>query len=164
MKTGITDITRNVIVISRSFNELASEEGLRYLKQALSGALAQRVRGFGILMNRFAVGIMSLQPNETFRHALQERSAATAMGNAAAERVRPMLDQLNDQDQRKAFLTLVMQIAAAVAKNGQSPDILFPSAEDFLSGAELGRTGQGPMGSNMRRVSPPRRPDSVAGD
>ncbi|HEX5808211.1 MAG TPA: SPFH domain-containing protein [Anaerolineales bacterium] len=165
VKTGITDIARNVIVISRTFDELATEAGMRYLKQALSGALAPRVRGFGILMNRFAVGIMSLQPNETFRQALQERSAATAMGNAAAERVRPMLDQLNDHDQKKAFINLVMQIASAVAKNGQSPDILFPHSEEFLSEAELGRNnGRDPLSSNMRRVSPPRRPDSIAGD
>jgi regulator of protease activity HflC (stomatin/prohibitin superfamily) len=162
VKTGITDLVRNVIVISRSFDELVSDVGLSYLKQALSGALALRVGSFGILMNRFAVSIMSLQPNKTFQQALQERSAAKAFGNAAAERVRPIFEQLNDQDQRKAFLTLIMQIAAAVARNGQSPDIMLPYLDDFLAG---GGNGQGSVNSNLRRVSPsPRRPDSIAGD
>lgn len=160
VKTGLTDLARNVIVISRSFDELVSDAGLSYLKQALSGALAARVKSFGILMNRYAVSIMSLQPNETFRQALQERSAAKAFGSAAADRVRPIFEQLNDQDQRKAFLTLIMQIAAAVARNGQSPDIMLPYLDDFLAG---GGNGLGPAGSNMRRVSP-RRPDSIAGD
>jgi len=161
VKTGITDLVRNVIVISRTFDELATDAGLSYLKQALSGALAQRVQAFGILMNRFAVSIMSLQPNKVFLQALQERSAARALGNAAADRVRPIFEQFNDQDQRKAFLTLLMQIASAVAKNGQSPDIMLPNLDDFL----LGGNGQAPTNSNMRRVSPsPRRPDSVAGD
>lgn len=165
VKTGITDLARNVIVISRTFDELSTGAGLAYLKQALSGALALRVRGFGILMNRFAVSIMSLQPNETFQQALQERSAAKAFGNAAADRIRPVFEQFKDQDQKKAFLTLIMQIAAAVAKNGQSPDIMFPTWDDFLPGISIGGNGQGPMNSNLRRISsPPRRPDSVAGD
>jgi regulator of protease activity HflC (stomatin/prohibitin superfamily) len=165
VKTGITDIARNVVVIAHTFDELATDTGLAYLKQALSGALAQRARGFGILMNRFAVSIMSLQPNETFRQALQERSAAKAFGNAAADRVRPIFEEFNDKDQRKAFITLLMQIAAAVAKNGQSPDIIFPNSDDLFTGGGLGGNGKGPASSNMRRVSPsPRRPDSVAGD
>jgi hypothetical protein len=106
---------------------------------------------------------MSLQPNETFRQALQERSAAKALGNAAADRVRPIFEQFNDQDQRKAFLTLIMQIAAAVAKNGQSPDIMLPYLDDFLAGAGSGGSGLGSANSKIPRVSS-RRPDSIAGD
>jgi len=164
VKTGITDIARNVIVISRSFDELATEAGLSYLKQALSGALAQRVRGFGILMSRFAVNIMNLQPNETFQQALQDESAARSFGNAAADRIRPLFEQFSDQDQKKAFLTLVMQIAAAVAKNGQSPDIIFPNSDDYLSGGGLTGNGHDPMGPNIQGIPRSRRPRSVAGD
>lgn len=164
VKTGIADIARNVVVISRSFDELATPDGMSYLKRALSAELAHRVRGFGILMNRFAVGIMNLQPNETFQQALQEGSAAKAIGSAAAERIRPMLEQFKDQDQQKAFLTLVMQIAAAVAKNGQSPDILFPSTDHSPAGGGLSGRRYNPVEPNMPRITPDRKPKSIAGD
>ena len=65
VKTGVTDIARNAIVISRTFDELSTEAGRSYLKQALSSALAYRVRSFGILMNRYAVNIINLQPDKT---------------------------------------------------------------------------------------------------
>lgn len=164
VKTGVTDIARNVVVISRSFEELATPDGMSYLKRVLSAELARRVRGFGILMNRYAVSIMNLQPNETFQQALQEGSAAKALGSAAAERIRPMLEQFKDQDQQKAFLTLVMQIAAAVAKNGQSPDILFPGSEAPLNGAGLSGRRHNSLEPNMSRITPDRKPKSIAGD
>jgi regulator of protease activity HflC (stomatin/prohibitin superfamily) len=164
VKTGITDIARNVVVIAHAFDDLATPGGRSYLKQALSSELAHRVRAFGILMNRFAVNIMNLQPNEMFQQALQEGSAARAIGNAAAERLRPILEQFKDQDQQKALRTLVMQIASAVAKNGQSPDLFFPSSDDFLSGGSLSRDRRSPVEPHIPGVSPSRKPKSVAGD
>lgn len=164
VKTGITDIARNVVVISRSFNELATDLGMAYLKHALSSALAYRLRGFGILMNRFGVNIMNLQPNKPFQQALQEESVAKAIGNAAADRIRPLFEQFSDQGQEKAFLTLLMQIAAAVAKTGQFPDITFPNTYDFFSSGGFPEDGRSPLGSNIQRVSQTRRPRSVAGD
>ncbi len=164
VKTGITDIARNGIVISRTFDELASETGRSYLKHALSSALANRVRGFGILMNRFAVNIMNLQPNEVFQQALQDQSAAKALGSAAADRIRPLFEQFGNQNQQKAFLALILNVAAAVAKNGQSPDFILQNANDFLSGGGFSGNGHDPVGPNIKRVVQPRRPMSVAGD
>jgi regulator of protease activity HflC (stomatin/prohibitin superfamily) len=165
LRTGLTDITRNSILVARSYEEISTREGRTNLKQALSSALAQHVRGFGVLVNpRFGVTIVNLQPNEAFQQALKEESAAKTLGIAAADRIRPLFEQFKDQDQEKAFLTLVMHIAAAVAKNGQSPDIIFPSNNDFLSGGELTGTGHDPDGPSMQKISQPRRPRSVAGD
>jgi hypothetical protein len=165
VKTGITDIARNVVVISKSFDELATPEGRTYLKQALSIQLSHRVQSFGIVMNRFAVSVMNLQPNETFHQALQEGSAAKAIGSAAAERVRPMLEQFRDQDQQKAFLTLLMQIAAAVAKTGELPDIFFPDMDHSLPGGSISGRRYNPVEPNMPRISPDRKPPkSIAGD
>ena len=50
VRTGITDITRNSIIVARSYTELNTREGRSNLKQALSSALAERVIGFGILV------------------------------------------------------------------------------------------------------------------
>ena len=164
VKTGLTDIARNMIVISRTFDELTTPDGLSYLKRALSGELAHRVRGFGILMSRYAVSIMKLQPNETFQQALQEESAAKALGSAAAERIRPMLEQFKDQDQQKAFLTLIMQIAAAVARNGESPDILFPGTDQSVAGGGISGRRYNPVDPTRPRISSDHKPKSVAGD
>jgi len=165
IRTGITDIARNVIILTRSFEELATQEGRSNLKHELSSALAERVRGFGILVNpRFGVNIINLQPNETYQQALQEESIAHMIGTAAADRIQPLFEQFKDQNQEKAFLTLVMQIAAAVAKNGQSPDLIFPNNGGFLSGGGIGGNGHGPFKPNIPGMSPPRKPRSVAGD
>lgn len=164
VKTGITDIARNGIVIARSFDELASPDGMAYLKRALSAEVGQRVRAFGILMSRFAVNIMNLQPNEMFRQALQEGSAAKAIGSAAVDRLRPILEQFKDQDQQKAFVMLVMQIASAVAKTGQSPDVLLTTADHTPSSEMLIGRRHGPVEPTLPRLSSSRKPESVAGD
>jgi regulator of protease activity HflC (stomatin/prohibitin superfamily) len=168
VRTGITDVTRNMIVVSRSFAELTTPDGRSNLKQALSFQLAERVRGFGILINpRFGVNIANLQPNEAYQEALKEETVAKTIGGAAVDRIRPLLEQLGDQDQAKAFLTLVMQIASAVARNGQSPDIIFPNTNDFLAGAGIGKSRNGPDGSirqKLRETPQTGKPQSLAGD
>jgi regulator of protease activity HflC (stomatin/prohibitin superfamily) len=168
VRTGITDITRNQIVVSRSFAELTTPEGRSHLKQLLSFAIAERVRGFGILVNeRFGVSIINLQPNEAFQEALKEETVAKTVGSAAVDRLRPFFEQFGDQDQAKAFIALVMQIASAVAKNGQSPDIIFPNTNDFLAGAGIGKSNNGPNGpvrQKIQRTPQSGNPQSLAGD
>lgn len=138
--TGITEVIRNQIVVSHSFAELTGSEGCSHLKQLLSSALAQGAGAFGILVNtRFGVNIMNLQTDEAFQEALKEESVAKTIGSAAAHHIRPLFEQLDHQDQPKAFIALLMQIASAVAKNEHSPDIIFPNTNDFLAGASLGR-------------------------
>ena len=110
------------------------------------------------------MNIVNLQPNEVFQQALQDESVAKTIGSAAADRIRPLFDQFGDKDQGKALLTLIMQIAAAVAKNGQSPDIIFPNNSDFFAGGGITGNGHDPVGPNIQRISQPRRPRSVAGD
>lgn len=156
VKTGITDIARNTIILSRSFDELVSEAGRSYLKQALSSAVAHRVRSFGILMNRFAVSIMNLQPNKTFQQALQEETVAKTLGNAAAERVRPLFDQFSNKGQERAFLTLIMQMAAAVAKTGEMPIITFPNTEDHITSNGFSGNGHDSVSpSNQKKMAAP---------
>lgn len=157
VKTGITDIARNVVVISRSFDELTTEAGMSYLKQALSSALAYRVRGFGILMNRFAVSIMNLQPNKAFQQALQEESVAKTLGNAAADRVRPLFEQYSNKGQESAFLTLIMQMAAAVAKTGEMPNITFPTTDEYISSNGISGSVHDPVSPSDQKTWQPHR-------
>jgi regulator of protease activity HflC (stomatin/prohibitin superfamily) len=168
VRTGITDITRNQIVVSRSFAELTTPQGRSNLKQLLSSALAERVSGFGILVNaRFGVNIINLQPNEAFQNALKEETVAKTIGSAAVGRLRPLFEQFSDQDQAKAFMALVMQIASAVARNGQSPDIIFPNTNDVLAGAGVGKSNNGSTDTvrqKIQRTPQSGNPRSLAGD
>lgn len=163
VRTAVNDVARNMVLISRTFNELNSKEGRTYLKATLSSEVAERVRGFGIFINpRFGVNIANLQPNEEFRKALMEESAAGAVGSAAVTRMGPLLDRIVEQKQEKAVYMLIMQIASAVAKTGTIPDVLFPNPNDYPAGGISQDTGQG----SVLPGYPPtgRRPRSIAGD
>jgi hypothetical protein len=155
-------------VVSRSFAELTSLEGRRNLKQLLSFTLAERVRGFGILVNpRFGVNSINLQPNEAFQAALKEGSVTRTIGGAAVDLMWPPFEQFSDQDQAKAFIALVIQIASAVAKNGHSTDIIFPNTNDFFAGAGVGKSNNGPNGpvhQKIQRTPQSGNPQSLAGD
>jgi len=166
IRTAINDIARNVIFITKSFEELISREGRSFLKETLSTALVERVRGFGILLNpRFGVNIVNLQPNEEYRQALMEESAAKAIGSAAAIRLGPLLEQFHEQKRDKAIFALIMQIASAVAKNGQSPDIIFPSTDDYPEGGVIQGNGKDSILPNLSGFPiTSRRPKSFAGD
>jgi len=154
VKTSITDIVRNVVVISRTYYELTSDDGLSYLKQVISGHAANRLQSFGILVNnRFAVSIMNLQPNKTFQEALQEVSAAKAIGNAAVDRIRPLFEQFGDKSQDEAFHALVMQIAAVLGKTDNLPDIAIQNTNDVPFGNRVAGNGNDRFGLNIQRNS-----------
>lgn len=166
VRTGINDIARNSVFVTRSFDELTTQSGRSYLKQAMSAALAERVSGFGILVNtRFGVNIVNLQPNEQFRKALMEESAARSLGTAAVSRLSPLLEKVLEQKQEKAIYMLIMQIASAVAKSGEVPDVIFPSSNDYPAG---GLSHESMQGSNLPSIPglprSPARPRSIAGD
>jgi regulator of protease activity HflC (stomatin/prohibitin superfamily) len=166
VRTGINDVARNMIFITKSFEELVTQDGRSYLKQALSSALAERVHGFGALLNpRFGVNIVDIQPNEEYRRAMKEESVAKAIGSAAAIRLEPLMEQFSDKTKEKAFFTLILQIAAAVAKTGQPPDIIFPDPNGFSAGGMMPRNGRDQLRPSISGFSPSsRKPKSVAGD
>lgn len=166
VRTAVNDMARNMVFISKSFDELNSKEGRAYLKTTLSGEVANRVRDFGILINpRFGVNIADLQPNEEFRKALMEESASGALGSAAVARLNPLLERIIEQKQEKAIFALIMQIASAVAKNGTVPDVLFPNPNEYPSGGISQGNGQGSTLPNFPGFPPqPGRPKSIAGD
>lgn len=168
VRTAINEFVRHSIFVARSFEELVTARGRRDLKMQLSAALAERVRGFGILLNpRFGVNIVDIQPNDAYRRALMEESAAAALGSAAAFRLAPMLEKLFAQNQEKAMAALMLQIASAVAKSGEVPDVIFPNTDEYRSGGITQGNGQGSNLPNIPGYSPPnnnKKPRSTAAD
>lgn len=163
VRTGINDIARNQVFVARNFNELVTQEGRSYLKQALSGALAQRLRGFGILLNpRFGVNIVNIQPNAEYKKALMEESAAQALGAAAAIRLAPLFESFLDHRQEKAIYALIMEIASAVIKNGEIPDVIFPAPGEYPAGGITREGGVASLLPNIPGFSPSgRKPKST---
>lgn len=166
VRTAVNDVARNQVFLTRSFEELNSREGRAFLKSTLSGEVANRVRGFGILINpRFGVNVVDLQPNEEYRKALMEESAAGALGSAAVSRLTPLIERFIEQKQEKAIAMLIMQIASAVAKNGEIPDVIFPNPNDYPAGGITQGDGQGSILPKIPGFPlTPGKPKSVAGD
>jgi len=166
IRTQINDISRNSIFISQTFDELSTREGQRFLKRRLSSELAERVQGFGIVLNpRFGVNVVNLQPNEEFRKALMDASAASSLGSAAASRLTPLQDLLRDQDREKALSNLILQIASAITKSGEVPDVILPSADDYSSDGISRPHRQNLNTPNITGFTVvARKPKSIAGD
>lgn len=162
VRTGINDVVRNQVFVSRSFEELITPEGRSYLKQALSGSLAQRVRSFGILLNpRFGVNIVDIQPNAEYKKALMEESAARALGMAAASRLSPLFENFLDHRQEKAVFALLLEIASAITRNGEVPDVILPGASEYPSGG-ITRDGLSSILPGLPSLSPTgRKPKST---
>lgn len=158
VKTNVTDIVRNIVVISHTYQELATDDGLSYLKRVISAHLANRLPSFGIIINnRSAVSIMNFQPNKTFQEALQEVSAAKAIGTAAVDRLRPLFEQFGDKNQDDAFYTLVMQIAAVLGRTDKLPDIAIQNSNDAPGGNRIPGDGYDFWGLNIQRNPQSRR-------
>ena len=162
VRTNINDVARNQIFVARNFDELVTQEGRGDLKQALSGVAADRLRGFGILLNaRFGVNIVDIQPNAEFKKALMEESAARALGTAAASRLSPLFEQFLEHRQEKAIFALIMEIASAVINHGEVPDVIFPAPNEYPAGG-ITRDGLGSLLPNVPAFSPPgRKPKST---
>jgi hypothetical protein len=65
VKTNATDLSRNVVVISFTFDELNSPRGRLLLKKTLSAHLSERVKNMGVQVNpRTGVNLQNVQPNE----------------------------------------------------------------------------------------------------
>ena len=155
VRTGINDVARNQVFVARFFEELVTPEGRSYLKQALSGLLAHRLLGFGILLNpRFGVNIVDIQPNAEYKKALMEESAAKALGTAAASRLGPLFKDFADHRQENAVFALLMEIASTVLKTGDVPDVLIPSPSDSPAGGIARSDGLGSIRPNFPGLFP----------
>lgn len=166
VRTAVNDTARNQVFISKPFDELNSRAGRAYLKATMSSEVAERVRGFGICINpRFGANLVNLQPNEEYRQALMEESAAESLGSAAVSRLNPLLEKMLEQKQEKAIYTLIMQIASAIVKNGDVPDVIFPNPNDYPAGGLSRADGQGSVLPDIPGLPKAgRRPKSIAGD
>lgn len=140
IKTNLEEIARNRIFITKTCDELFSHTSRQEIRAALSEAVGQRARNFGLIIEpSYGVAIINLQPNETYRKALEEQSAAAAQSEAAFRRLQPMMAQLTQGNMPDGLQALYLQIAAAIAKGGEIPDVIFPETPEHIHGMSSNR-------------------------
>jgi len=118
VKTVLQEVTAGAVGF-QTLDQLISPDGRADLKQALSMLLANRLKGLGMVVNpQRGVSVGALQPADTIRRAIEELGAAGALGEAAGARLRPTLDELSRQGLGIGLDVLLLELAAAVVKDG----------------------------------------------
>ena len=156
VKTNTNDVVRNIVFASREFEDLNSVRGRAWLKENLSREIGERVSGFGIVIGQFGVNIANFQPNATQVDAIKNRSAATVQGEGEMNRIAASLQASQEVSREDAIINTMLLVAAAIAKTGQIPEIVFP--EDNGDGDYAGR--RPPL---RPRSQPPAHPHPLGG-
>ncbi len=150
VKTSTEDLVRNQVFLTLTYTELAAQRKNRDVKRLLSHELVERVRAFGILLNEeYGVMPVDVQPNRIYRDAVLESRAATSVGEAALERLRPFLQVLEQIQPDAAHAAMLLHIASKIAQTGQLPEIVLSPGGDLpISPIHTGFTGGDGHGGN----------------
>ncbi|HMZ07361.1 MAG TPA: SPFH domain-containing protein [Anaerolineales bacterium] len=135
IKTSLEDIVRNQVFLESTYEEIVSQRKSREIKKRISREISMRMRGFGIVINEeFGAMPVDIQPHQTYFEAVQTSRAAAPLGEAALERLRPVLNELNrikHEDARTAFL---LELASKIAEVKDLPEIVMPSMDGNATG------------------------------
>jgi hypothetical protein len=137
-----------------AFQQLLTPEGRGHLKCTLSALLADRVRGLGLIVNpRTGVSMQTLKPTNAIWCAMVDRFAGVLLGEAALDRVRPILQELSQHYPEVAWDALLLEWAAAVTKEGVVPQVVMASGGRLPYVALQERDEQGPVSRAETRVT-----------
>jgi len=132
---SLEDIVRNQVFLESTYEEIVSQRKSREIKKRISREISMRMRGFGIVINEeFGAMPVDIQPHQTYFEAVQTSRAAAPLGEAALERLRPVLNELNrikHEDARTAFL---LELASKIAEVKDLPEIVMPSMDGNATG------------------------------
>ena len=154
VKTSAEDIIRNQVFLTLTYGELVDLRESREIKRLLSKEITARLKSFGIVINE-GHGVMPLvvQPNNVYRDAIQTSKAARPLGEAAYERLRPVLDVLNRLRAEDAQSTLLLEIASKIVETGELPEIVLSPLSDLPVSPILGAGNNGGSGGPKRPAS-----------
>ncbi len=135
--SSLEDVVRNRAFINTNYADLGSSASRRSLAVQIAAALAKQVQALGICINPDnGVKITNLQPNEQFKTALCSRSAAVAQGNAALERMEPLLKEMSAHYPNVAWEAVGMMLASALTQDGDLPPVMIPPLPYTPGGSE----------------------------
>lgn len=134
IKTSMEDIIRNQIFLDIDHAKLNLFRKSRKIKNMISKEISNRTRGFGILVNEeYGAMLVEAHPNEAYFEAVQKYKAATPIGQAALERLQPMLDALKKMRHEDARTALLLEIASKITEVENLPDLVLSPTEDYIS-------------------------------
>jgi regulator of protease activity HflC (stomatin/prohibitin superfamily) len=147
IKTGLEDISRNQVFLDINYEKMNVFRKSREIKCLISKQLSDRLKGFGFLVNEEnGVMLVEARPNETYLDAVQKSRAATPMGQAALERLRPILDALKKMRHEDARAAVLLEMASKIVEVENLPDLVLSPLDEYASATP------GP-GENNRRVT-----------
>jgi regulator of protease activity HflC (stomatin/prohibitin superfamily) len=121
--------TANEVTSVITFRQLLTLKERHHFKWRLTALLAERVRRLGLVINpKTGISVQVLKPADAIWRAMVDRSAAVSLGEAALARVHPILEDLSQRHPGVAWETLLLEWAAAVAKEGTTPQVLVAPA------------------------------------
>ncbi len=133
VKTSTEDVVRNQVFLDSTYTELMGQRKNREIKQRISSEIAARVRSFGIIINEnHGAMLVNAQPNNTYFEAVQVSRAAAPLGEAALERLKPVLSALNEIKHEDARTALLLELASKIVEVDNLPEIVLSPAEDYV--------------------------------
>lgn len=134
IKTGMEDITRNQIFLEIDQVKMNTFRKSREIKRLISKEISDRMKGFGILINEeYGAMLVEARPNETYFEAVQKYKAAAPMGQAALERLRPVLDALKQMRHEDARAAMLLEYASKIIEVENLPDIVVSPLEEYAN-------------------------------
>jgi hypothetical protein len=167
VNTSTEDVIRNQVFLDSTYSEIIDQRKSREIKQRLSREIAGRLRSFGIVINE-SHGVMpiNIQPNSAYFKAVQASRAATPIGEAALERLRPILGALSQIKHEDARTALLLQLASKIAEVDDLPDIVISPSDSYSpGGSREAKTliQSGPSDGLSRKLKPQDRKYPLAG-
>lgn len=130
VKTGLEDVVRNQVFLNIPHGDLNELRRSREIKKRISAEIASRVRGFGIVINQeFGAMVAEVQPDKTYFDAVQAHRAAASLGEAAIDRLRPVLAELKRMRHEDTRAALLLEIASKIAEVKNLPELVLSPEE-----------------------------------
>lgn len=143
IKTATEDIVRNRVFLESTYSDLLHQRRNRTIKRRISEELADRVKGFGVIVNKdHGVMPVNIQPNSFYFKAVQDSKAAKPLGEASLERLRPILEALSQIHPEDARTALLLNLASKVVSVDNLPEIILPSLDRHLPAAARKKTSE----------------------
>lgn len=135
VKTSTEDVIRNQVFLDSNYAELIGQRKNREIKQRISAEISARMKGFGVIINEnYGAMLVDAQPNKTYFEAVQASRAATPMGEAALERLRPILGTLNQIKHEDARTVLLLELASKIVEVDNLPEMVLSPTEGIVPG------------------------------
>ncbi len=140
VKTSTEDVVRNQIFLDNNYAELIGKRKNREIKQRMSAEISARMEGFGVIINEnYGVMLVDVQPNEAYFEAVQTSRAATPIGEASLERLRPVLNALNQIKHEDARTALLLELASKIVEVDTLPEMVLSPTEGVASNELWGK-------------------------